>query len=112
MPCRWSSRLPPCWPGMALTISSPYWEPDLVAEVYDPVLHGKNFGNGRFDQVYELAVARDDGCHPLRTGSDIHDLDHEAVAGFCATDGDWAGGRVHLREVDVGDQVVLGLDLA
>src|SRR5215211_1100540 len=90
----------------------PYWEPDLVAEVYDSVPHGQNFGNGRFDQVYELAVALDDGCDPLRTGPDIQDLDYEAVAGFCATDGDWAGGRVHLREVDVCDQVVLGLDLA
>src|SRR5215218_9165281 len=90
----------------------PYWKPDLVAEVYDSVPHGQNFGNGRVDQVYELAVARDDGCHPLRPGSDIQDLDHEAVAGFCASDGDRTGGRVHLREVDVGDQVVLSLDLA
>src|SRR5215213_1175228 len=90
----------------------PYWKPDLVAEVYDSVPHGQNLGNGRFDQVYELAVARDDGCHPLRPGPDIQDLGHEAVAGFCATDGDRAGGRVHLREVDFGDQIVLGLDLA
>src|SRR5215211_9484268 len=90
----------------------PYWEPDLVVEVYESVPDGKNLGNGGLDQIYELAVARDDGCHPLGTGSDIQDLDHEAVAGFRPTDGDRAGGGVHLREVDVCDQVVLGLDLA
>src|SRR5215212_1269096 len=90
----------------------PHWEPDLVAEVYDSIPHGQNFGNGGFDHIYELAVARNDGCHPLGTGPDIQDLGHEAVAGFRATDGDRAGGRVHLREVDVGDQIVLGLDLA
>src|SRR5215218_7733241 len=64
----------------------PYWEPDLVVEVYDSVPDGKNLGNGGLDQVYELAVARNDGCHSLGTGPDIQDLDHEAVAGFRATD--------------------------
>src|SRR5215217_3804166 len=76
----------------------PYWEPDLVAEVYDPLPHGQYLGNGGLDHVYELAVARDDGCDSLGTGLDVQDLDHEAVAGFRATDGDRAGGGVHLRE--------------
>ena len=41
----------------------------------------------------------------------LEQLDHERVARFGAPDGDRPGCAVHALEVDLGDEVVLRLDL-
>ena len=49
----------------------PYRKPDLVVEVDDAVFDGQHLRDGRPDDVYELAVAGNDGGDALGTGSDV-----------------------------------------
>ena len=85
----------------------------------DPVVHPdrllvdvEDVGHGRAHLVDQLPELGDDRREAARAGADLEQLDDERVARLGAAHRDRAGGAVDAGEVDVADEVLLGLDLA